>query len=164
YKRGKQRAQYQVFLNRFERSLDKSGLVFDDLDAEVGWQQFLQILQSLLDGINNLNRIGSRLLADLHHYRLFGVQPGDCARFFDSVLDVTDVANAHRRGTDVGDNDVVELFYASDSAQSSKGHFAGALVDSTARHLDVLRGESLPNLIDGQVVSAQLLRVEIDFD
>src|SRR5205085_9611340 len=124
--RRKQRPQNQVLLNRFERTLDEDRLIAHHLDAEVRRQAALNLAQALLNGINDFDGVGARLLAHLEHDSLLAVQSRDGAGFLDAVFNVTDVTHANRRGAEVGDNQVVEIFDALDASQRAQSQFLRA--------------------------------------
>ena len=67
-----------------------------------GGRAWLELVDAVLDGLNDVERVGAGLLADFEHDGGLPVQAGERARLLDAVLDVGDVADAHGRAAHGG--------------------------------------------------------------
>ena len=127
-------------------------------------QRPLHLLELGLDAFDDRDRVLAGGAPDVEHHRRRAVQPHRLARALGGVLGVADVRDADRRAVHGRDDDVVELLGGVDAAQRAQQDLRLALFDGAARHLDVLGGDGVADLLDRQAVAVQLLDVDDDVD
>src|SRR5690606_3036224 len=105
---GQHAAPDRGITNRIDRALDEYALVLDDLELDVV-AKVVDALHLLANAARDLDRIGTRLLADAHTDRRRAVELDVAADVFIAQLDARDVANADRIAVDDGDDRVRHL-------------------------------------------------------
>src|SRR6202008_2740715 len=154
----------QVRLNRFYRRFDKNGLVADDFGFETRRQCPADLLQTLLYGVCNCDRVLARLFRDDHGHRGLTVQARFGAWLFGRIFRIAKVAELDCVGIAIRDDEIIEVDRLYDATHRSHREFARAFVDTAAGHFDVLRTNSICNLGHRDVERAHFVRVDPDLD
>ena len=85
--------------------------IVEDVHVDARRQLELPLRHQRLDGVGDGDGVGAGLALDAERNRplraLGGVEPGRRALVFDAVLDVAQLAEAHRRAVAVGDDHVL---------------------------------------------------------
>ncbi len=146
------------------RGADEAGLVARIGDLEIRRQRGADLIDSLLDGGDHVERVGARLLAHGERDRRLAVEPRNGTRLLVGVLHFADIGDADGRSIDGGDDDAREIERLLDAAERTERELAVALVDAPAGDLDVLRRQRQPDLLDVVVVGGEFLRIQQHLD
>ena len=112
--------------------------------------------------MDDVHGVGTRLLLDHHAHAPLPVGAFVHRGLFERVADLGHVGEHHRAPPGIGNHDLAHLVTQLEFAVGLDVERVVADVDRTARDVDVLGGDDLPQLLDGQIVGFELGRVDID--
>ena len=143
-----------------EVAKDEPGLVSDDLDAVVGRQEWLELAEASLHGVDERHRVAPALLAHHERDRVGAVQPGERARLLHAVRYLGDLRKVDGLAARARDDEAPERRHRLHPPQRAQHQLAPGLLHAAARHLHVLRLQRRPHVLHRQPVRPQAVRVE----
>ena len=149
-------------LHFLDRRLDEAGLVTDDDGLDITGERGCDLGQTSFDGVNDLDRVGSRLLLHDQAHGVLAIETAQPARFFDSVLDTPHIADANRLVVAIGDDEFEEVTRFLQSTHRAQDEFLRPLVHTTSGQFEVLANQSLADVLRRQHVGRQPVGVDVD--
>ncbi len=153
-----------MLLHGIDRGHDVVRLVADDLHrppfGQVGFHQ----AELLLEPLDDLHGIRSRLLADVHDHRGLAVDRRDRFRLGHAVFDMGDVADLDHIAVRGRERDVGEISGRLHASVRAQCEIAQALLHLAPGDLHVLRLEGGHELCRGHADRGELGRVDHDVD
>src|SRR5207247_6043672 len=110
------------------------------------------------------NGIGSRLAARFERHGGFAVKLSEGALLRHAVLDIAQVPQPDGRAADVLHDDVVEFGHIVHTTHGANAHFGESAHHPAARSLDVLVLQRDPDVLRGEVIPGELVKVQKDVD
>ena len=154
----------ELVLDRADGVLDRLGLLVDDAQGDAGILG-PDLADDLADELGHLDRIGPGLLAHEEPDALGAVEPGHALAFLDRIVDRGYVAEADDAAL-LGDEkaDLADLVEGLELADDAEGVLEGPLADRPALEVAVEGVDAAGDVLDGQTVEGELLRVGLDLD
>ena len=160
--RGEEGAADEVLLHAVDARADDTGVVANDLDLGPGRERALEVLEPRPHRVDDLDRVGARLLADREDDRRISVEDRGALRLFPAVLDAADVTDADRVARLLADDEIANLVRPLDAAVDAERELLRAGVDAPARHREVLGPDRALDVERRHVDGAHLDRIEPD--
>ena len=119
YQTGEDAAEDEVQVDLVQRRVDVTRLVADDFELDICGQLRGDARERRLDAFDDFNCVGARLPADFQRHRRHAVQARQRALLFSAVFGPANVAHAHRRAVDAGDDQIAEALRVNDAAHGA---------------------------------------------
>ena len=134
------------------------------LHRDAGGQLRTNALEARPGRLDDRDRVGARLPANLQDDRRHAVEASEGALLFGAVLGAADVAHADGRAVPGGDDEVVELLGLGEAAHRPQRLLAQVGRDVAARHVGVLLLQRGPDFGDRKLVGGQAIGFDPDVD
>ena len=108
-----------MLLDGQEGLFNEERLIAEVGDLKVRSQPGANLIDPFLHFLDDSQRVGPRLFADLQHHCLAPIEPRQSALLFEAVLHRGDVFNPYRPTWRVSDDQCREVFRTRDAAQGA---------------------------------------------
>ena len=158
---GQRSAQDDVLLNQPDRRVDVHRFVVNLAQHQILTFQYtsVQFFNFVLEPIHHVDHVGTRFLLDVDRDVGNTKSTHESTWFFETQLDVRDVANVNRFAAGIGNRLFGNLFDRSVLPQRSDDITTFAFGKISAGNVLVVLDQCLPQILQRQSASRQLFRV-----
>ena len=156
---GQQAAKQKMLLERSNGSFDECGVVANHLNGDSRGQRTLELIDFCLRGVDDFESVGACLPANIENHGFFAADHVPGGGLGEAIFHASHVSHANRRAVDVGHDDVIEEIGGFDATQRAHAHFRRPAPNGPAGNFHILVLNRAFQLIDGDAVSVELLRI-----